>query len=657
MSFEQVIDPEQLLQLNSFGTGSDNSENTKNMSLITDEAALEQLNKGFRPELEAVRARQLADVAEPQPEDPETWADYISPLLEIGSALAVVGPATFQGMGYGYAFGGPPGAAVGGLAAGVTATTAAVYGSRFAGEGVEALIEGREFNPDKAVQEAMDAAQTEALFSSAFGVAFPVAGAIGTGGKTLLKNKSLLSESQKETIVRLQEKLKTYNASLLPSMVDSGKKAEILTNIAKVSQVTKTTVNNYLNSYGKYMGNQAEELLLRFKSAGPTSQGEVLQALITQTDQALREIVDPLYKNIDALGKKVRVSSSEDAMEVANGFKADFRARPKYNKKEKLIESSLVAYPTSQTKTAVEYLETIPNDLNFYEAHKRLSQVKARLNKAIRSNDGDTDRINVLAATADTLKNAMDEAAEKLSPALKKQYEEVTEMYNKGRKVVTSTYLKKALEVNDPVQIGAMLTSDGLTYGIQEVKELKKLAAEYKTKLPKDSKVKGLDADPVEGIRKGFLAEILKTGEGSIQSFQQLQKKLQEPKFKETFDELFKGTATEKKIGELFDELAILERVQSGGSGFQLAVSSSELGAVRNPKVFILLRSFIPAFLANRAIAPKNIDKVINMIKTAKVTTNKDLPLPKGYEAKLQQLLTGQRVGLGLGALANQVPE
>ena len=657
MSFEQVIDPAQLLQLNSFRAGSATPEDTKNMSLITDEAALAQLNKGFRPELEAVRASQLRDVAEPQSEDPETWADYISPMLEIGSALAVAGPATAQGAGYGFALAGPPGAAVGGLAAGVTATTLAVYGSRFAGEGVEALIEGTEFNPDRAVQEAMDAAQTEALFSSAFGVAFPLAGALGKGGKNLIKNKSLLSEAQKETIVRLQEKLKTYNASLLPSMVDSGKKAEVLTNIAKVSQVTKNTVNNYLNSYGKYMGNQAEELLLQFKAAGPTSQGEVLQALVTQTDQALREIVDPLYKNIDALGKKVTVRSSENAMEVANGFKADFRARPQYNKKGDLIESSLVEYPTAATKTAVDYLETIPNDLNFYEAHKRLSKVKARLNKAIRSGE-DTDRVDVLAATADMLKDAMDDAAEQLSPTLKKQYEEVTEMYNKGREVVTSTYLKKALEVSDPVQIGAMLTSDGLTYGIKEVKELKKLAAEYKAKLPKNSKVKGLDVDPLEGIRKGFLAEILKTGsEGSIQSFQLLRKKMQEPKFKETFDELFKGTAAEKKIGNLFDELAVLERVQSGGSGFQLAVASSEYGSVRNPKVFILLRSFIPAFLANRAIATKNIDSVINMIKTAKVTTNKNLPLPKGYEAKLQQLLTGQRVGLGLGALANQIPE
>tara|TARA_R110002153_G_scaffold181795_1_gene335123 strand:- start:45 stop:1445 length:1401 start_codon:yes stop_codon:yes gene_type:complete len=464
----------------------------------------------------------------------------------------------------------------------------------------------------------------------------------------------MLSEAQKKVIVELQQKLKTYNASLLPSMVKPDSKvAEVLTSIAKVSQVTKSTVNKYLDSYGTYMGDQTEQLLLKFKAGGPTKQGELLQGLITQTDQALREIVDPLYKNIDALGKRVTVRAEEDAVDLAGQLKTRYRAKTTYNKKGEPIEN--FEYPTSGTKKAVEYLETLPNDLNFFEAHKRLSDVKARLSKATTSTTQDPDRIRVLGATADLLKDSMDDAAERLSPALKKEYKEVTEMYSKGKAVVTGTYLKKALEVNDPVEIGAMLTSDGLTYGIKEIKQLKKLAAEYKAKLPKDSKIKGLDVDPMEGIRKGFLAQILRVGpEESIQSFQKLRTQLNDPRFKETFDALFEGTSSKKKIDSLFEELAILERVQSGGAGFQLAVAGREYGAVSNPKVGILFRSFIPSFLANRAIASKNIDKVINLIKTAKTTSNKGIPLPKGYEARLQQLLTGQKVGLGLGALANE---
>lgn len=619
---------------------------------VTDADLLASLKDSFSLEISSTLNEEIQGLVDPQPEDPKTWADWISPLLEVGTAMAVVGPATAKGVAVGTPAG-PVGMGIGGLVAGVAATSAVVYGSRFAGEGVEALIEGREFNPDKAMQEALDAAQTEALFSTAFGVAFPVGSKVLGLGKTALKDKSMLTEPQKKVITDLQAKLKEYNASLLPSMVSDGKVAEVLTSIAKVSQLTKTTVNKYLDSYGMYMGDQAEQLILKFKAGGPTKQGELLQGLITQTDQALREIVEPLYKNIDALGKRVTVRAEEKAVSLADELKGGFRAKTTYNKKGEPIEN--FEYPNPETKKAVQYLETLPDDLNFFEAHKRLSAVKARLSAAVSSSSKNPDQVKVLGATADLLKDAMDEAAERLSPALKKQYQEVTDMYSRGRSVVTGTYLKKALEVNDPVKIGAMLTGDGLTYGIKEIKELKKLAAEYKAKLPKDSKIKGLDVDPMEGIRKGFLAQILRVGpEESIQSFQKLRTKMNDPRFKETFDELFKGTGSKKQLDSLFEELAILERVQAGGAGFQLAVAGRELGAISNPQVGVLLRSFLPSFVANRAIAGKNMDRVINMIKTAKVTSNKGIPLPKGFEARLQQLLTGQKVGLGLGALATE---
>ena len=648
-TYDKVTDPELLASL-SFDT---NFQSPDNFEVVKDPKILDSLKDRFSIEIDSTLDQSLRNLVSPESEDPKTWADWISPLLEIGSSMAVVGPATAKGAAIG-APAGPFGAIGGGLVGGVVASAGAVYASRFAGEGAEALIEGREFNPDKAMQEALDSAQTDALFSTAFGVAFPVAAKGYGAGKTLIKDKSVLSESQKEVIVELQKKLKTYNASLLPSMVKPDNKvAEILTSIAKVSQVTKGTVNKYLNAYGTYMGNQAEQLLLQFKAGGPTKQGQLLQGLITQTDQALREIVEPLYKNIDALGKGVIVRAEENAVNLASELKNSYRAKTTYNKKGDAIEN--FAYPTSETKKAVEYLETLPNDLNFFEAHKRLSDVKARLSKATTAATKDPDRIKVLGKTADLLQQSMDDAANLLSPVLKKEYKQVTQMYKRGKNVVTGTYLKKALEVNDPSEIGAMLTSDGLTYGIKEIQQLKKLASEYKAKLPKGSKIKGLDVDPIEGIRKGFLAEILKVGpEGSIQSFQKLRTKLSEPRFKETFDALFEGTVSKKKIDTLFEELAVLERVQSGGAGFQLAVAGREYGAVSNPKINILLRSFIPSFLANRAIAGKNIDKVINLIKTAKATTAKGVPLPKQYEERLQQLLTGQKVGLGLGALVNE---
>ena len=637
-AYSEVVDPNLLSSL-SFGI--DESQ-APEITEVTDTTILESLKDSFSPEIETV----LNDAISPEtkPSDPETWADWISPSLELGSALAVVGPATAKGAAVGASMAGPQGAFVGGLAAGVTASATAVFASKFAGENIEDLIEGREFNPDRAVQEAMDAAQTDAIVSTVFGLALPVASKTYKAGKEFVPFKKSLDTDKIDIIVDLQNKLKDYGSSLLPSMVTKDSKVlQVLTNVAKVSQITKGTVEKYLQTYGTYMGDQAGKLLETFKIGGPRQQGEALQSLITQTDQALREIVTPLYKNIDTLGKGIVVDAGTEGRKLAKSIKQRYRASPRYDKDGNEI-------PQFQSK----YLETLPSDLSFYEAHKRLSLIKKRLYNAGRGTDVDSDRVAILQETADMLQATMNKSADTLSPQLLKEYKYVTDMYAKGQKVVTGTWLKKALEVDDPAQIGAMLTKKGNTYGFEEIAELKKLAAEYRAKLPKDSKIKGLDVDPMIGIRKGFLAETLRTSpEEGIGSFEKLRKSLEDPRYKETFDALFAGTSTAKQLDTLFEELAILERVQAGGSGFALSISSRELGGISDPKVGRLLKSFLPAFLANRAIANKNINKVISMTKAAKEASKQGKQLPKNFETTLQQLLTGQKIGLGLGAFAN----
>ena len=262
-------------------------------SEVTDPEVLARLNFGDGTE------ETVIDSSAPLANNPETWADWIAPVLEVGSALAVAGPAAAQGAGYGFALAGPPGAVVGGLAAGVTASAAAVFASKFAGENAEALIEGREFNPDLALQEALDAAQTDAIATTILGIAIPSAKVAWGAGKELT-GKAALDPKQVETIVELQKKLKDYGSSLLPSMVNpQGKTAGFITSIANASQVTKQTVNNYIDGYGVYMGKQVEELVSTLSAGTPKEQGRAVQALVGQTDQALRELVDPLYKAVE----------------------------------------------------------------------------------------------------------------------------------------------------------------------------------------------------------------------------------------------------------------------------------------------------------------------------------------------------------------------
>ena len=197
-----VTDPDILNKAK--GLQSSRTERIKGLVPVTDPDILARVKDRYADEIELETNNDIQETMSPT--DVKSWADWIAPSLELGTALAVVGPATARGAAAGSVFG-PKGALAGGLIAGTAATSSVVFGSRFAGEVVEDYIEGREFNPDKALQAAVDSAQTEAIASTAFGIAFPVVGKTYKGAKNFLFG---LKEGDEkiETVSEIQRKLK-----------------------------------------------------------------------------------------------------------------------------------------------------------------------------------------------------------------------------------------------------------------------------------------------------------------------------------------------------------------------------------------------------------------------------------------------------------------
>ena len=619
--------------------------------LVTDNKLLEELKTAFATEVKGGRQQVLKRVDKPETDKP-SWADWVAPSLSISASLAAGIPAARYGAMAGAAF--PPyGPAVGATVAGLAATIPLVFGSEYAGNAVEDLVEGREFNPDRAFQEAMDAAQTDAIIQIALPVIGTGAKTIYTGGKKLLTGKAGLTDDAIEEVVDLQARLKNYDPdlTLLPASATRGKKT-YSTQIARVSQLSKKTVERLLTGYDKYMGAQINEVIGKFKGATPFEQGEALQTFIQQSKMAIDDIVDPIYKNIDKLGKGVIVDPAQAGMALSQQFKKKHRGKSITDPETGRI-TVRSAYPTSATASAVSRLRNLPSDLNFYEAHKRLSEAKKRLYNANKSTTKDSDLVEVLGAEVDMYAKVMKEAADTLSPALRKEYEDVTNFYSKSRDVVTASFLDKAVKVLDPSQIGAMLTKDGLEVSVSQIKNLKKLAAELKSKLPKGSTVKGLDEDPLSGIRKGYLEQMFKLGgEGGQKSIAKFQKKLQEPKFKATFDALFEGTPVVKNMERVLKDLDILDSINKGGGGLQLSVAGAEYGVAKgsNANILASIRDLIPSFLAKRNIKQKNVDKLINMIKAATEAERRGVKLSPSYAMELNNLLGVIKVGQGLGA-------
>tara|TARA_R100000655_G_scaffold39200_4_gene74367 strand:+ start:1257 stop:3311 length:2055 start_codon:yes stop_codon:yes gene_type:complete len=617
----------------------------------------------LKPQIEEKKENQLQDLMFFE-EDPDTWADWVNTGFEIGPALAAGSAGVQRGASLASQIPVPHPllkgiiTGVGGVIGGASATVPLVFAGKYVGENVEALIEGREYDPKAAFSAALDAAQTDAIAQAVFGTTFPIITRSAGALKNKLTGKINLSPEQVKRVIKLQRHLKEYGTSLLPSQIapDSWF-AKFTTDLAAVSELTQVTVDRYLKSYHDYMGNQINRLILDYKGASdsPTGQGKVLQTLIGQTDQALSALVSPIYRSIKEKSPNVVIKAKDKATEAANELK-ELRRGEVVN--SKTGETEITAEFLGKEKQAVNYLDSLPSELDFWEAHQRLSAVKKQINDINVSTNKDTNAADAWGRVKTILEESMEEASTKLSPDLQKEYKKVTKMYREGKKVVSKEYFEQALKVLEPSKIGAMLTQPGYVEGLKDVKELTDLARQYYKDLPKDSEFrKDLNIlDPLQEIRKGYLQQSLKfaTDEGTQTSLQQFRKNLSDTKFRETFDALFAGTATSKKIDNLLEELAILERGGTmGGAGFSLAIRSGELSPIHNPSIFNIIKGFIPGTLSKKAISEETVNKMINNIKIVSYYESRGLKVPSKIEQKMiKEMTLSGKAGLITGGAA-----
>jgi hypothetical protein len=397
--------------------------------------------------------------------------------------------------------------------------------------------------------------------------------------------------------------------------------------------------------------------------SNPKVQGQNLQELRNLTETALNDIVSPFYKAISQRGKSVSVDIGKPLNEMLKSFKLLNKGNPIKDPVTGKVTQT-VNWPPTFNKSSFTFLENLPRNLNFQEAHQRLSDLKAIRYEASQKEGISKKELDLYDDAQKILETQMDEAANALDPVLKSEYDEVTRLYREGRTVIDASYLKKAMRVLDPATIGGMLTSDGLTVGIQQVRQLKKLAKEYQESLPKNSETRkalGLQEDVMEGIRRGYLESLLKVeGKGGPADLLQLQQKLKDPKFRLTFNEVFKETpAISKKIDTLLKELDILNRAEGSEAAFALSVRGSELGAARglvtNPtSVIDQVLKFVPALMAKKTISEKSIDAQIELIRNASAATSRRVELPKSYFKSWGRLF--ENSGMGLGIATGSLP-
>jgi hypothetical protein len=595
--------------------------------------------------------------------NPNTWADMLPTVGEMGAGMAAGAYGVAQGAATGAAWGVPfgPHAAIGGgllggLVGGATASGIAGGVGNFTGRALESLIEGSTFDPAAAISNAVEAAKTDALFSAGFGVGIP---ALATTGKVIKEWVSALPSADKgiDAIVTLQKELRQRGASLMPDMITDSRGARLSASVSKVSEVSKQTVDRYFKTYSDYMGEQTNKIVLSLKSGTAEEQGKAVQTLIQTTDDALKEIVAPFYQNLSKTGKVQIASARGSLADVATEARAKFRGQ-RWNKKTKTYEDYTEwGAGGGNVKALVNQLESTPSNLSFFEAHTRLSLFKTKLRDATSGTSAaDATYVGLLQKSIGTLQSAMDDAAEELAPALKSEYKKFSTMYKEGQAAITTDYLNKVMRLDDPSKVGAMLTQDGLSVGLKDVQALVNRAKEYRMQLAADSSLIGkIDnlPDPLEGIRRGYIESILGVeGRRSTEGAVVLRRKLNEPKFRDTFNVLFAGTPVPQKIDKLLTEVAILERGAAGSdSAFSLTVRGAEMGAARGiadptggSGLTSKVLNILPGFIASKYITGDSVDKLINLVKSANAYAAVGKEVPKGWWVALQDVTTGSKL-------------
>lgn len=649
---------------------------------VTDPDEMEEVLALFGQQVDASERQELLnDITNVDAdENPPTWADWVSPSLSLAGSLVAAGKGFSRGQQIASML--PPVPQVQAIARPVLGTAFAagytgltVFGTTYAGNNIEDLVEGREVNPDRAFQEAVDAAQTDAILT----VAFPVVGQVAKIGykgtkegasKVLNLGKSKLTPEQIDKIVDFQKRLKNFDpkSTLTPAGSAGGKDwyRNWLTSVGAVSAFTRGQINNLVNSYDAFMGKQLDNVIQKFKGTTPFEQGKAVQTFVNQVDMAIDDIVAPMYQSIELAGGKVLVNPVSAGRELYDEFLTKYRGSIKTNPKtgEPVLDEfgniqRNTAYPSSDIKTAVEELKNLPDDLSFFEAHKRLSMIKNRLYRAqttMSPSPQQNELIDILKKTRDMYESVMDDAAETLNPALKKEYDKVTSFYKQGKTKVQQTYLQKLLEVGDPSQVGALLTQEGTELGVRQLNDLMKYADSIRGNKALGFKRKtALGGDPLSRVRKGYLEQMFKIGgEGGQKSVEIFREKLKDPKFRATFNVLFKNTDVPKRMDKILDDLDIIDAALVKGQGMQLSIASAELGVVKSQRNFLeKLRDMFPTIMAVRGIRQKSIDSYLDTLKTVADAQRSGSKIPQEYLMRIQNFENLAKAGAVTAALDN----
>jgi hypothetical protein len=279
---------------------------------------------------------------------------------------------------------------------------------------------------------------------------------------------------------------------------------------------------------------------------------------IKDAQSQLSVAANDAYQVITDAGKNVSVNVGV----MANQAKARLEEAAKIS-----VSGSPKIALSDNVVAKLREISDLKENITFSQAHQFRSDLNAQL-RAVKSEFGANDPVvAVLTQNIKAIGDAMDSAASRLNPRLKKAYDETSAFY---RESITELFPEALAKLNNKTaeRVGETIFAKG---NVTEINDFYKSLERAKTINP------NLDVDSVKNnLQRGYISGLIgaEGGDTTISSLLALEKNLKDKKFLRTFD-----TAVDNK--EIKDNLLLLVNAaklsqQKPSNAFSLALSSAQ---------------------------------------------------------------------------------
>jgi hypothetical protein len=459
-------------------------------------------------------------------------------------------------------------AATAGLLRGLVGTGAGAVTGTVAKQQIEALT-GKQEPLSKQFAEQLSNAMTEMALDAGGNVVFKLGGDLFKIAKDRLPKLGLFATKTTPDVEmkrQVQQLLEEEGlGGLTRFQVKPTPTSSVVESVGRASVTGKGVFENLEEANTAALKSKRDKILNEIspKIVDDVEAGANYKDAIKDAQSQLSVAANDAYQVITDAGKNVSVNVGS----IANQAKARLKDASDIS-----VSGSPKIALSDNVVAKLREISDLKENITFSQAHQFRSDLNAQL-RAVKAEFGANDPVvAVLTQNIKAIGDAMDSAASKLNPRLKKAYDETSSFY---RESITELFPEALAKLNNKTaeRVGETIFAKG---NVTEIEDFYKSLERAKTINP------NLDVASVKNnLQRGYISGLIgaEGGDTAITSLLALEKNLKDKKFLRTFN-----TAVDNE--KIKDNLLLLVNAaklsqQKPNNTFSLAISSAQANSAQ----------------------------------------------------------------------------